>query len=301
MILYTYFREIRLEMNIAVFADLHGRLRLCFKLCARWQRETGKEIDLILQAGDLGAYPDISRLDRATIKHMREDPTELGFSHDFVQVNDAVAHDLSETTCPLVFVRGNHEDHEWLDELEKQHSDPVFPIDAYQRVFCLKTGLPYTFKKDDTAITVLGVGRIGPLPGEPDETKPKYIQSYELDRLYADGSLVCDVLLTHDVALDFLATNEGMEEIRLILDAHKPAYHFHGHTEEPFMRRRDPNEKTITIKMSDLHWDRSTRQLALEQGSMGILRWNGPEDHDFSVVDADWFTDYNAKSWLEML
>ncbi|GCE21451.1 hypothetical protein [Dictyobacter kobayashii] len=41
-------------MNIAVFADLHGRLLLAFQLCARWQRETGEHIDLILQAGDLG-------------------------------------------------------------------------------------------------------------------------------------------------------------------------------------------------------------------------------------------------------
>ena len=42
-------------MNIAIFADLHGRILLAFKLCARWQKETGEQIDLILQAGDLGA------------------------------------------------------------------------------------------------------------------------------------------------------------------------------------------------------------------------------------------------------
>lgn len=41
-------------MNIAVFADVHGRILLAFKLCARWEKETGEQIDLILQAGDMG-------------------------------------------------------------------------------------------------------------------------------------------------------------------------------------------------------------------------------------------------------
>ncbi len=29
-------------MNVAVFADVHGRIPLCFLLCARWERETGR-------------------------------------------------------------------------------------------------------------------------------------------------------------------------------------------------------------------------------------------------------------------
>ena len=37
-------------MNIAILADVHGRLLLAFKLVERYQRETGEQIDLILQA-----------------------------------------------------------------------------------------------------------------------------------------------------------------------------------------------------------------------------------------------------------
>src|SRR5215213_2483912 len=107
-------------MNIAIFADIHGRILLCFKLCARWERETGEKIDLVLQAGDLGAYPDESRLDRATINHARNDPSELGFATDFAEWHDAVAKELAQTTFPLIFVRGNHEDHLWLDALEHE-------------------------------------------------------------------------------------------------------------------------------------------------------------------------------------
>ena len=287
-------------MNIAVFADLHGRLLLCFKLCARWERETGRKIDLILQAGDLGAYPDQSRLDRATIKHMRKDPTELGFSNDFVTTRDDILKQLNLTSCPMLFVRGNHEDHDWLDELEKQHDDVIFPVDVYQRVYCMKTGIPYTFRKGDESIRVLGIGRIGALPGDPDETKAKYIQPYELERLYSPKPMQCDILLTHDVALDFIDINYGMEEIRLVLDSCEPIYHFHGHTEEPMTTRTDPNGKTITVKMADLHWDKSTPQRSLESGGMGILRWKNSQDHDFAVVDESWFGEYNAKSWINL-
>ena len=257
-------------MNFAVFADLHGRLLLCFKLCARWERETGDKIDLILQAGDLGAYPDQSRLDRATINHMRNDPTELGFSSDFVTRRDEVADQLGMTSCPMLFVRGNHEDHTWLDKLENQSNEPIFPVDVYQRVYCMKSGVPYTFETLRESITILGIGRIGPLPGEQDETKPKYVQPYELERLYSPGELQCDVLLSHDVALHSLAMNYGMEEIRLILNSCQPAYHFHGHTEQPFTRHVDENNVTQVIKMADLHWDQSTPDQTVEAGAMGI-------------------------------
>lgn len=284
-------------MNIAVFADLHGRVLLCFKLCARWERETGEKIDLILQAGDLGAYPDVSQLDRATINHAREDPTELGFSTDFAVHKPDIEKILAQTTCPMLFVRGNHEDHQWLDELEKNAPNAIFPVDVYQRILCMKTGMPYTFRKNDEHITILGIGRIAPLPGEQSETKAKYIQPYEVERLFSDVNLDCDVLLSHDVALDFLTPNYGLEEIRLVLDAYSPAYHFHGHTEEPYRQRMDANGKTRVIKMADLHWDKSTRDFALEAGGMGILRWQSPSEHEFSVVDAEWYREYTFRAW----
>jgi hypothetical protein len=35
-------------MNIAVLADVHGRILLAFKIIERYQQETGERIDLIL-------------------------------------------------------------------------------------------------------------------------------------------------------------------------------------------------------------------------------------------------------------
>lgn len=285
-------------MNIAVFADVHGRILLCFLLCARWQQETGERIDAIFQAGDLGAYPTEAGMDRATIRHGRNDPTEFGFAMDFADYHEDVARTLERTTCPLIFVRGNHEDHAWLDALERQsnEADALFPIDAYQRISCLKTGLPYCLRTGAESLTVLGIGRIGAPIGETKAAKPKYLQMYEMERLYTLDTPSFDVLLTHDVPPDSGERSHGMEEIRLLLDAYKPRYHFYGHTEGPFQERLDRNGVTISCRMADLSWQHGTEG-RLPPGVMGILRWHSRDEASFEAVDAPWLDECRVWNW----
>ncbi len=290
-------------MNIAIFADLHGRVLLAFKLCAHWQRETGEQIDLILQAGDLGAYPEMERLDRATRKYAERDPTELGFMHHFYRYDPLVAATLAETHCPLVFVRGNHEDHAWLDQQERAHTGPIFPIDVYQRVYHLKTGLPWTFQKDNQQITVLGIGRISPPSEEQESQEGKYIQRYEAERIASLEKIPIDVLLTHHSRPDFvilergvkIKASTGMKEIESVLDTYLPAYHFFGHYGGPPQVRTDPNNTTLSVKLADLHWERGGSML--EAGSMGLLRWQSATDHSFTVLNEPWLKQYASSTW----
>jgi len=53
-------------------------LALLYAVLGRWQGETGRSIDLVLQVGDLGAFPD-ARVDRATNRHAARDHEERGF------------------------------------------------------------------------------------------------------------------------------------------------------------------------------------------------------------------------------
>lgn len=55
-------------------------------------------------------------MDRATRRHGSLDATEFGFATDFAEYHNDVARTLARTQCPLIFVRGNHEDHAWLDD-----------------------------------------------------------------------------------------------------------------------------------------------------------------------------------------
>jgi Icc-related predicted phosphoesterase len=293
-------------MNIAIFADVHGRVLLAFKLCARWQQETGERIDLILQAGDLGAYPEMSRLDRPTRKYAERDPTELGFMEHFVNTDPEVAAILAQTYCPMIFVRGNHEDHAWLDELERQNPGPIFPIDAYQRVYNLKTGIPWTFRQGDEQITVLGIGRISSPVGEIDHEQGKYIQPYESASVYQEHTPPADVLLTHHSRTDFvilergvkIKASTGMKEIEHILDTERPAYHFYGHYGGPPQVRTDTNGVTLSVKLADLHWERGGSNL--DAGSMGLLRWHNRDEHTFEVLTVPWLKEYTAYTWRNL-
>ncbi|SRR5712692_3094462 len=288
-------------MNIAVFADLHGRLLLAFQLCTRWQRETGETLDLILQAGDLAAFPTPDRLDKATRTYAERDPTELGFMEHFLAYDSDVATMLAETSCPMIFVRGNHEDHGWLDELERGSDGPIFPVDAYRRVYNLKTGLPWTFQKGDEQITVLGIGRIGAPAEEEHPQQGKYIQRYESKRVYGQEQSAIDILLTHHSRPDFvivergvkIKASTGMKEIAYFLERSRPAYHFFGHYGGAPQVRTDTNGVTLSVKLADLHWQRS----ALEAGSMGLLRWQNREQHAFEVIDDPWLKEYDVFTW----
>ena len=293
-------------MNIAVFADVHGRLLLAFKLCARWQHETGEQIDLILQAGDLGAYPEMGRLDRATRKYAQRDPTELGFMEHFVNVDANVASVLAETGCLMIFVRGNHEDHLWLDQLEQQNgASPIFPIDAYQRVYNLKTGMPWTFQRGNDQITILGIGRVSPPAEEIEREQGKYIQPYESTRVYQEHTPKADILLTHHSRTDFvmlergvkIKASTGMKEIEYILDMEQPAYHFYGHYGGPPQVSTDTNGVTLSVKLADLHWERGGS--TLEAGSMGLLRWHNRNEHTFEVLTSAWLKEYTAYTWQD--
>ena len=337
-----------MSMNIAVFADIHGRVLLAFTLCARWERETGEKIDLILQAGDLGAFPNADALDRATRSHAKADPSELGFMTDFGAYDATVAATLAQTTCPMLCVRGNHEDHVWLDGLEERSASPIFSIDPYQRIWMLKTGVPYTLHvkqwqgqsadsernnsaqapsgsaEDDSAgLSIIGVGRIGAptdffaaersmgqhggsrldaghwRKNDPDPRgrRNRYIAPEESARIQALRLRSCNVLLTHDCARDAMAPGSGSDDIGWLLQETRPRYHFFGHYGGPCMTRTDRNGATYVCKLADLHWNPSDYGQRLEDGSMGMLRWNSADDHTFEVVGAPWLREYTARSW----
>lgn len=215
-------------MNIAVFGDLHGNILLAFKMGARWQQQAGEQLDLMLQVGDLGVFPDRTRLDRATRRHSEQEQAVLGFQAYFASYHQEVAAMLAETACPLLFVRGNHEDQVWLDAQEQRTPGPLFPVDAYGRLWCLKTGIPYTFHQRDESITILGIGRIG-RPAAAKKAKPHYIQPYEQDRLDQLGEMPVDILLTHDAPRDAIYPGSGSLEIEHALFRYQPQYHFLGH------------------------------------------------------------------------
>lgn len=114
-------------MKLAIFSDLHGKLLLPFKLVDSYQNDTGNQIDCIIQCGDAGIFPNANDLDTATIKHAKYNSDELGFYNDFVTFKPDIKEFLDELNVNMICVRGNHEDHDYLDRLEKEnYSTSIF-------------------------------------------------------------------------------------------------------------------------------------------------------------------------------
>ena len=218
----------------------------------------------------MGAFPDKSRMDKVTLRHAARDRDELGFIDDFVHAKPPIAQFLDRLNLNMLCVRGNHEDHEFLDELERQSVQAAFPIDAYRRVWVLKTGEPFVLQKDGESLEILGIGRIGDRKQRPHG---EFIQEYERQILrcfikdYLKNKHDPDLLITHDQPTDS-QSGYGVEEIASVLDQLAFAYHFYGHTGEAYRQDLADNGITRSVKIRELEFD---GQGKLSEGCMLIL------------------------------
>lgn len=280
-------------IRLAIFADIHGKFLLPFKLVDYYQNLTNQKIDAIIQCGDMGAFPDKNNMDRATLKHAKDDRDELGFIDNFIKKNQAVDKFLQTLNIPMYAVRGNHEDHDFLDKLEAKSDkeSPYFTIDCYQKVHVLKTGLPLILKNEMDSISILGVGRIGDRKRRDDK---KFIQDYErrqLKKLYKHHMDI-DILITHDKECESIR-GYGSEEISELLNHIAFSYHFHGHTGEPFHQRLSDNGITQSIKIKELEFNTKGK---LEEGCMIILE---KQENNINIKPVSLFDiiHFDKESW----
>ncbi len=267
-------------MKVAIFSDIHGKILLPFKLVDLYQKETSEKIDFILQCGDMGCYPDINNLDKATIKHVKNDRDELGFYDYFVKDISEIRIFLDKLNMDMICVRGNHEDHEYLDKLEKETEASRFPIDIYNRVFVCKTGHKQELKIREETLNFVGIGRIGDRKGR---TNDRFIQEYEkkkIKELIKENKNIFDLLITHDKD-DGSQRGYGMKEIRKLLDSVIFKYHFYGYTGEPYKKEVCTNGITNSIKIREAEFNNNG---ILEKGSMIILEKN-KSDIIVKIVD----------------
>lgn len=201
--------------TFAVFGDIHGRISLMLVLARRWEVDSGHTLTGVLQVGDMGAFPDPTRLDAATARHARHDPDELGYSQYRAGCDEGAAL-LSGSTWPVVWVRGNHEDEDHL----RTFASPT-AIDPWQRLW---------FVPDGTTFTVNGV-RIGAMGGKPASRRPSRppcphsISTSLAQNAYPQKDI--DVLLSHAGPREIL--RHGSRQISALCARIRPRVHLFGH------------------------------------------------------------------------
>jgi hypothetical protein len=192
-----------------IFGDLHGRILPTFCLARRWEQQHDIRLDGLLQVGDLGYFPDLTRLDEATARHAADDPLELGTCL-VVQPNreaDEVFQGDDGPPPPLWFTAGNHEDFDALAEREQDggRRSASFAVDAYGFVRCIRDG---------HVVTLPGPVQVGAVWGIDDEAPNARRRTPERGRsrgrsLTSLAGTGFDVLLSHDGPRDAVLAGSG--------------------------------------------------------------------------------------------
>jgi hypothetical protein len=288
-------------LHVAVLGDVHGHLTLAFRVLRRWERETGHRLDLALQVGDLGAFPPPFRLDSATMRFAARDPDELGFAEYYEgspEADEVFGHDAPEgrgLRADVVFIKGHHEDFDFLAEQEG-HGPPV-PVDAYRRIRYLANGMRWSFTRVPHTLSIAALGGIAQEGGPVSRRASPYYSPSELRKLRTHGAV--DVLLTHEPPLGAAARihpkyeGAGSPEVAALVNELRPRFHFCGHYHEPGQALDAPEGTESTI-LNAVGFSKPHR---LNPGCIGILRWAGRGDCRFEVLEAPWLREFTRAGY----
>jgi Icc-related predicted phosphoesterase len=294
-------------MKLALFSDVHGRLRLVLHLIRCWQMAHRTELDGALIAGDLGCFPDPTKFDKATRRWIERDPEEAGFSRFFVHPQPEVAAmlapefgPLSAVRCPIIFVAGNHEDHDYLGFLRNHPPAPkapdnTFPVDCYCAFHCLRDGFSTEVHgQDGLTLRIAGIWGIEDTrPGAPYRISPAAVE--QLTRR-GDGAI--DILLTHDAPAEIFPSG-GSAMVTKAIRTCQPHFHLFGHVHPPHGQHEFglPGLRTKSWILKDLSFGRDgSESLA---GTMAILDWT--ENSKSIQLANDWLSQMRLGSWQQIL
>jgi hypothetical protein len=291
------------SLRIAVLGDVHGHLTLALRVLRRWQDETGHELDLILQVGDLGAFPPPFRLDAATRRFAERDSDELGFATYHANEGeaaevygpDALPH--RALAAELWFIKGNHEDFEFLEEAAREGGDEPVPVAAFGAIRFMRQGAVYMFERRGRAIRIAGLGGIadGGRPGRDPAS-----EHYTASELRGLKSAEFDLLLSHEPPFGAAAAihpkyaSGGSPEVAELLRLQRPRLHFCGHYHEPG-QALDAVDGVRSYQLNAVNFLRADQ---LNPGCIAIVTWSRPdEDAGVELLDSPWLRAYTRRTW----
>lgn len=290
-------------MKIALFSDVHGRLRMVLHLIRSWQLAHRTYLDGTLIAGDMGCFPNPSKLDKATRRWMESDPEEAGFSTYFTQAQAAVEKmlrpeygEFSDVRCPIFFVPGNHEDYDFIDAKQRVSGlKNTFAVDCYQRFHCIKDGAIICIQgQDGNCLRIAGIWGIeNTSPQAPYKIKQAVIQQLE-----SHGQRQFDLLLTHDAPAEAYPRG-GSKLVARVIKACQPDVHLFGHV-HPVNGQHEfftPNVHTKSVILKGLSFGKNRDENL--SGSMGIMEWDGSNSRIGLVTD-DWLKQMRHKTWEQI-
>lgn len=275
-----------------MFGDLHGRVLPAFRFASYWSRAFDTPLAGILQVGDLGYFPDLTKLDRATIRHAKGDPLELGVQ-DVIRPTELADTIFDEPTCPpgLWFTAGNHEDFADLARLSQGNANfGTFPVDHYCMVNAVQNGRVVELEGGLRVAAVWGVdgAESSRRTNLPDGG---YISEKAIDRLLREPF---DVLLCHDAPYSAKRVGFGSRLLAMLIELSRPAYCFFGHYKGEGGPSVVSFAPTGVFHMAG--FEMRGRGQTTEAGSVGVLRWQDGRG-EFEHLDPAWLRSFTRSNW----
>jgi hypothetical protein len=277
-----------------IFGDLHGRILPAFRLAMRWERDHGVRLDGLLQVGDLGYFPDVTRLDKATARQAADDPMELGTC--LVVEPNREADELFQggggLPPTLWFTAGNHEDFTALVERERGggRREASFAVDAYGFVRCIRDG------RVETLPGPVGVGALWGIDDQAPNARRKTPERGRIREasITALAGSAFDVLITHDGPRDAVLVGSGSEGLGALIDLARPAFAFFGHYGNRHGQVVGGNGGTLVYQLAGFEMRRDGS--CAEAGSVGLLTWEDGAGA-FEYLDGAWLRGFTRHNW----
>jgi hypothetical protein len=279
------------ESVFLVFGDLHGKILPAFRLASVWSREHKTPLAGLLQVGDMGYFPDINTIDKATLRHAKDDPLELG-TFDIIQINPLADQVFDDPHSPpgLWFTAGNHEDFAVLEQLARASGDqPDFVVDAYCRVRGIKDGQVKPFECGLKVGAIWGVDGGGP-NARQNLPKRGYIWEKSVSRLVHEPF---DVLLCHDAPQSARWIGYGSRDLRSLIELAQPAFACFGHYSGAGARIEQDFGRTEVYHMASL--ELGGKDGTPKSGSVGVLRC--ADSATFEYVPDEWLKTFSRHNW----
>jgi predicted phosphohydrolase len=204
---------------ICAAGDIHGAIDRMFDEILAFESALGVRFDCVLHVGDFGIWPDPRRIDRATRRH-----DGAGDFSKWLAARRAAPR-------RTIFIKGNHEDFDWLDA---QLSDEILPSLVY-----LRNGRTIDLGEGRDVVRVGGIG--GCYSPSDYSRKSKQLRGaekahYTHDEIEALGKRGrTDILLLHDApaGVRFAAGHTSAAEgLRELIARVRPLACFFGHHHE---------------------------------------------------------------------
>lgn len=276
-------------MQIAFIGDVHGCVQHALGAAVMLQSRREVRLDAVVQVGDLGAYPSYERFDEPSRRFGMDHPAQGDFfrllapSPSFAEGVRLALRQIP----PVLFVSGNHEDHDWLASLHESAAGEVVPVDplgAYHHVEC-----GHVLEVAGLRTAFLGLIET---PGGMDLDEDAYA------RLLATEPGDVDLLVTHDgphgLSRDRRGNVQGSAKLTRLIEHLQPRLHVSGHYHHPNGPRR--YGRTVSYALAQLVQPKASRwepepinpEQRVTGGSLGLL---DTRTGDFEYIHDEWLAE----------